>query len=77
MARLAPNMHRLSGTVWRALASIASGGLQVVRGAAGPSYGRYLAHFRSAHGNAAKPLSRREFHQQELDRRYRGISRCC
>jgi uncharacterized short protein YbdD (DUF466 family) len=69
--------RRLSWLLWRAVTSIASGSAEVARGAAGPSYASYLAHFRGCHGNAAKPLSRREFHQQEMDRRYRGVSRCC
>jgi uncharacterized short protein YbdD (DUF466 family) len=77
MARLVLRARRLPWILWRALARIASGSAEVARGAAGPSYASYLAHFRSCHGSAAKPLSRREFQQQELDRRYRGVSRCC
>jgi hypothetical protein len=76
MARVS-RARRLPWALWRVLISIAAGGLDVARGAAGGSYEGYLAHFRSRHGNAAKPLSRREFHRQELDRRYRNISRCC
>ena len=67
----------LTGQIARALVGVASVCIEVARGAGGLSYVAYLAHFRSCHGNDAKPLSRREFAASELERRYRGISRCC
>ena len=77
MARLVSQARRLPLNLWRAATNLASSSVEVLRGAAGPSYASYLAHFRSCHENGATPLSRRQFHQQELDRRYRGVSRCC
>jgi uncharacterized short protein YbdD (DUF466 family) len=77
MARLVLHARRLRRNLWRTVRSIASGSVQLLRGAAGPSYAGYLVHFRSGHGNAATPLTRRQFHQQQLERRYRGVSRCC
>jgi len=77
MARLVWQARRLPLRLWRAATSLASSSAEVLRGAAGPSYASYLAHFRSCHGNGAKPLGRRQFHEQETERRYRGVSRCC
>lgn len=40
------------------------------------AYERYLAHHAAAHPGEA-PLSRREFFQQEQERKWGGIRRCC
>ncbi len=40
------------------------------------AYERYLAHCRSRHPDRA-PLDRAGFYATELDRRWRGVNRCC
>jgi uncharacterized short protein YbdD (DUF466 family) len=40
------------------------------------AYERYLAHCRHRHPDAA-PLDRAAFYAQELERRWKGSSRCC
>ena len=48
-----------------------------LRRASGDSrYEDYLAHFSARHADAT-PLSRRAFYEDELERRWSSISRCC
>jgi uncharacterized short protein YbdD (DUF466 family) len=41
------------------------------------AYERYLDHFRTEHAAHETPLSRREFHAREMDRKWKGVRRCC
>jgi uncharacterized short protein YbdD (DUF466 family) len=41
------------------------------------AYERYLDHFRTEHAASGAPLSRREFHAREIDRKWSGVRRCC
>jgi uncharacterized short protein YbdD (DUF466 family) len=48
-----------------------------LRGVTGDdAYERYLCHCRERHAGAA-PLSRADFYDSELDRRWRQVDRCC
>jgi uncharacterized short protein YbdD (DUF466 family) len=47
-----------------------------VRGAAGPSYERYLEHHARCHAGEAT-LSRGAYHAREVARRWNGVNRCC
>jgi uncharacterized short protein YbdD (DUF466 family) len=49
-------------------------GLRAVTG--DDAYERYLAHCRERHPGAI-PLARKEFQSAELERRWKGIIRCC
>lgn len=40
------------------------------------AYERYLAHLAHAHPDQA-PLTRKAFFQQEQDRKWNGVKRCC
>jgi uncharacterized short protein YbdD (DUF466 family) len=40
------------------------------------AYDRYLAH-QTHHHHGEQPLTRAEFYRQQLDRRWRGVNRCC
>jgi uncharacterized short protein YbdD (DUF466 family) len=40
------------------------------------AYARYLAHWHAQHGHGT-PLSRGDFFQAELNRRWSGVRRCC
>ncbi len=40
------------------------------------AYERYLEHHRTHHGEAPA-LSRRAFYEEELQRKWSGINRCC
>ncbi|MGX2028771.1 MULTISPECIES: YbdD/YjiX family protein [Methylocaldum] len=42
------------------------------------AYEKYLAHWRVHHaGEGGEPLSRKEFFNAELHRRWSGVKRCC
>lgn len=42
------------------------------------AYERYLAHWHSRHAqDGGQPLTRREFHAAEIQRRWNGVKRCC
>ncbi len=41
------------------------------------AYARYLAHWQQAHAGAGTPLSRANFFNQETDRRWSSVRRCC
>jgi uncharacterized short protein YbdD (DUF466 family) len=41
------------------------------------AYGRYLEHFRNAHAQEGLPLTRADFFQRELQRRWDSVRRCC
>lgn len=42
------------------------------------AYEKYLAHWRVHHaGEGGEPLSRKEFFDAELHRRWSGVKRCC
>lgn len=40
------------------------------------AYERYLAHCAREHADRA-PLSRRDFHREQQERKWGGVSRCC
>lgn len=51
---------------------------QVLRAIAGDdAYERYLAHRESAHGSEGSPMSRKQFFESEIKRRWSGVKRCC
>jgi uncharacterized short protein YbdD (DUF466 family) len=42
------------------------------------AYEKYLAHWRAHHADeGGEPLSRKEFYDAELERRWNGVKRCC
>lgn len=42
------------------------------------AYEKYLAHWRTHHaGEGGTPLSRKDFFDAELRRRWSGVKRCC
>ena len=42
------------------------------------AYDRYLVHWREHHANeGGEPLSRKAFFQQEMERKWSGVKRCC
>lgn len=42
------------------------------------TYQRYLAHWTTHHASSEhKPLSRKAYFAQELERKWKGVKRCC
>jgi uncharacterized short protein YbdD (DUF466 family) len=41
------------------------------------AYDRYLVHHRTEHNAEHPPLTRSEFYRQRLERKWRGVNRCC
>ncbi|SMF93748.1 Protein of unknown function [Methylomagnum ishizawai] len=42
------------------------------------AYERYLSHWHSRHAHeGGEPLSRKAFHEAEIQRRWSGVKRCC
>ncbi len=64
--RSTAGMRKAAKTVWECVRTVTGDN----------AYDRYLQHHEQTHPGTP-PLSRREFYDESMDRKWSGINRCC